>query len=113
MGPARSTASGLAVAALVVLGGLATPAAASVSSSLPHLGVIPTGRAAATPSPHGFAVPKGFQSTTGMTYHGGSGMRTNTVHAIYWVGRGSNNFPSNYESIVNVYFAHVAHDSGT
>ena len=57
-------------------------------------------------------MPKGYQATNGMTYHGGSVMRTNTVHAVYWDGSASDPFPANYENLVSGFVANVAHDSG-
>ena len=80
----------VAAAALVIAAAstaLSGQAAASVGSRLPHLGPIPI----KTPHPRGFAVPKGFQATTGMTYHGGSVMHANTTnmtdraHALFLV----------------------------
>ncbi|TMM09145.1 MAG: PKD domain-containing protein [Actinobacteria bacterium] len=112
MGLASSTARRLFVAAALLSLGLAAPAAASVKLGLPHLGVIPTGRHIASPGVHRAAVPKGYQATNGMTYHGGSVMRTNTVHAVYWDGSASDPFPANYENLVSGFVANVAHDSG-
>ena len=104
----KRAAAFAALALAVVV--LPPSAAASVGSRLPHLGVIPLGKA---PGAHRFAVPKGYQGTGGLTYHGGSVMRTNTTHAIYWQGSPSNPFPANYENLINRYLGDVAADNGT
>ncbi len=111
-------AAGKRVAALAaIVGGclaLVPPATASVGPRLPHLGVIPLGKG---PTTQHFAVPKGYQGTSGLTYHQGSVMRTNTTHAIYWQGSASNAasnpFPATYETLINRFLSDVATDSGT
>jgi len=57
-------------------------------------------------------VPQQYVQGLGdLTYHGGSVMRTNQTYTIYWAPSGYS-YPSGYESLINKYFADVAHDSG-
>jgi PKD repeat protein len=97
------TALAVIVAALVVGG----PAAAHprVHPSGHALGVVPRGHAAQSPSLLALTSP--------LDYHGGPVLHGMTVRTIFWEpSNGTKPFPAGYETLVNRFYADVAHDSG-
>lgn len=92
--------------AAVVLGGVTGMARAdSPNGPIPRIGKI----LGLVPS-HALALP-GAQGLGPLQYNGGPVQHANTTYAIYWVPSGYS-VSSDYESLINRYFADVAADSG-
>src|SRR5919199_1081418 len=55
-----------------------------------------------------------FSRTANLRYWGGPVMHTNQTYAIYWVPSGQSTYTvdANYTSLIDRFFADVAHDSG-
>jgi hypothetical protein len=84
---------------------------AATASAAPPSAHNPVGRVLGVVPAHGKAASHLAGSGGNLTYHNGPVMHANTVYAIYWVPSGYS-VSSNYESLINGYFANVAHDSG-
>ena len=93
-----------------LFGLLAGAAGATPSPAARVLGLVPALPAPLFVGGSPAAAAIADNTTSNLTYHGGSVMRTNTNYAIYWLPAGTS-YDSNYESLINRYFSDVAHDS--
>jgi hypothetical protein len=97
------------VLAAIFLASAATAGAVEHNPRGALLGVVPRSENATQRSQMRAAVRAA--STAGLSYHGGSVMRTNRTYAIFWQG-GATAFGSSYGTLIDRYLRDVAADSG-
>lgn len=103
--------AGLLLAAMLCVG------AASASAVIVHLSGKTLSyqpvRGATNPQAKPQASPQAKPlSSSGVEYHGGPVMRSNTNYALYWDPAGAPEYPAGYQTGINTYFEVLAHDSG-
>ncbi len=87
-------------------GNAAGPTQASILGVVPHAGAL-HGLAAAPTPPVNQCPPAQTPTQCNLNYLGGTVMHASTTYAIYWIPSGYS-VSTNYESLVNQYFADVA-----